>query len=49
LWVLARAVTDGRWSISSASSFADQLKGSGARYPFEIGGYEGWARKAKLI
>lgn len=49
LWVLARAVTDGRWSISSASSFADQLKSSGARYPFEIGGFEGWARKAKLI
>jgi hypothetical protein len=35
--------------MASASSFADQLKVSGARYPFEVGGFEAWARKARLI
>jgi hypothetical protein len=49
LWLIAQAVSDCRWSMASATSFADQLKVSGARYPFEVGGFEAWARKARLI
>jgi predicted nucleic acid-binding protein len=49
LWIVAYAVRDGRWNISSAGAFVDQLLASGARYPFDSGGFERWARKSGLI
>ncbi|MFF1821074.1 hypothetical protein ACFVWG_27475 [Kribbella sp. NPDC058245] len=49
LWVVALAIQEERWGESSASALVDQLLASGARYPFEPGGFSEWARKRDLI
>ena len=49
LWAVAAAINCGRWTAAGSSAFVDQLLASGARYPFESGGFEAWASKQGLL
>jgi predicted nucleic acid-binding protein len=49
LWVIAEAVNAGKTSRSSASSLVNTLLGTGARYPFQTDGFEGWAIQQGLM
>lgn len=49
LWVGVQAVVQGRWNAGSVRRFFDRMLMSGARYPFEIGGFEDWARARQLL
>lgn len=49
LWVAAQAVLDGRWSVAGVSGLLDHLLASGARYPFESGGFAEWAISVRLL
>lgn len=48
-WVVARAVAIGHEGIANATALLDTLITDGARYPFPRGGFEGWAKNAKLL
>lgn len=49
LWVIANAVQDKRIPRAAASGFVDAMQGSGARYPFEAGGFIPWAESHCLL
>lgn len=49
LWVVANAFQDKRITRAAASGFIDAMQGSGARYPFEPGGFIGWAESQDLL
>lgn len=49
LWVVASAIEDKRISRAAASGFIDAMLGSGARYPFEHGGFVTWAERQGLL
>lgn len=47
--VVASAIEDKRISRAAASGFIDAMLGSGARYPFEHGGFATWAEREGLL
>jgi predicted nucleic acid-binding protein len=49
LWVVANAVHDKRIAKTTAGSFVDAMIASGARYPFEAGGFVTWAQAEGLL
>lgn len=49
LWIGTQAVRHGRWNAASTSGFFDAMIASGARYPFEVGGFESWAQGQGLL
>jgi len=49
LLIMAKGVEHGRATIQSASSLVDTLLKHGARYPFEVGGFQSWARCQGLL
>ncbi|SDT72257.1 hypothetical protein [Jiangella sp. DSM 45060] len=49
LWVVAAAVKSDRITRPAASGFVDAMLASGARYPFEPGGFVDWATEHSLL
>lgn len=48
-WVVCQAISSGVVGEYTASSYFDAVIGSGARMPFDVGGFEPWARSKGLI
>ena len=49
LWMVCKAVKAGRINERTAAGFVDAVAGTGARFPFPIGGFVNWAYTAKLL
>lgn len=49
LWVIAEACRSGTTSLSSVTGLIDTLRATGARYPCDGAGFEGWARENGLL
>lgn len=48
-WAVACAVREGRWDLTSATSFCDRLMETGFRWGIERGGFPEWAYQNHLL